>query len=220
MAHRTDKSPKYVREQISRRASRLGVTAEAAQVIWARELGIGTAAVLRRLEPHVQQQVRAAYLSVDSITGGRSPARAEPPKAPVPGDPVLVAAEYLLTDARLKSRCIDLLRRKKHLDRVVREATTVLEDRIRQLADITAPLKPEELINTALNPDPNRAVLVFGSDPSEQQGFHSVCRGIVLAFRHKVHHRLSDEVTRHDALKFCAFVDMLLGLLATTKKRT
>ena len=131
----------------------------------------------------------------------------------------MAAADYLIKDTELLSRCKDLLRRKKHQDRVLREATTVLEDRIRSLAGITDTLRPEELVNTVLNPDPNRAILVFGKTPSEQQGFHSVCRGIVLAFRHKVHHTLDDDIVREDSLKFLAFIDLLLGLLSTTKKR-
>jgi len=42
----------------------------------------------------------------------------------------------MLGDGELRGRCTDLLLRKKHHDRVVREATTILEDRIRRLTGI------------------------------------------------------------------------------------
>ena len=51
------KKEQYVREQISRRASRRNIASEAAQILWAKELGFGTAAAQRRLDPHVQQQI-------------------------------------------------------------------------------------------------------------------------------------------------------------------
>lgn len=221
IADKKTKELPYIRQQISKRANRLNVAPEAAQLIWAKELGLSIASTLQKLEPHVQEQVRSVLNAPKDV----------PPKKMAPTissdhrlgtrqqDVILTAADLLLTDEELKSRCVDLLRRKKHLDRVMREATVVLENRIRQLAGVVAPLKPEELVNVALNPDPTKAILLFGTEAYEQQGFHSVCRGIVLAFRHKAHHRLNDDISREEALKFCGFVDVLLQLLATTTKR-
>ncbi len=218
IAGKIRKPLQYVREQISRRASRLSVTSEAAQVLWAKELGIGTATTLRNLAPHIQEQVRHALPSV-FVRSPSSNARAKNTKGSSrgPTDPVRLAVDYLLEDAELKSRCEDLLRKKLHLDRVLREATTVLENRIKQRAGIRERLNPEPLVNRALNPDPNKAALVVSNEPSEQAGIHSICRGIVLAFRHKAHHELDDKVTQKDALKFCAFVDVLLRILAGAK---
>src|SRR5437867_9076483 len=57
VAHRLGKNPQYIREQVSRRASREGVASPAALIMWARDLGIGVASALDKLPPHVQQQL-------------------------------------------------------------------------------------------------------------------------------------------------------------------
>ncbi len=88
VADRLDKAPKYIREQVSRRASREGVASSAALVMWARDLGIGVASALEKLPPHVQQQlsmprvvaprrVRAASRK-SGAARSRKPARRQP----------------------------------------------------------------------------------------------------------------------------------------------
>lgn len=57
ISRRLGKTPQYIREQVSRRASREGVVSSAALVMWARDLGIGVASAVNRLPPHVQQQL-------------------------------------------------------------------------------------------------------------------------------------------------------------------
>lgn len=219
MARRTRKPVKYIREQVSKRAARLSVTSQAAQVIWAKELGIGTTIVLRRLPPHVQEQVRSsvgaqapAKVSGTGISGSKKKRAAFP-------DPLGSAIDHLLTDRELQSRCKDLLQRPRHFDRAVREATTVLENRLKLLAGITSRINPEALVNTTLNPDLAKAELIVSSEPSEQAGVHSICKGIMLTFRHKTHHQLDDRVTREDALRICSFIDVLLAILRKAKRR-
>ncbi len=60
MAKKTGKSKQYLREQISRRASRQSITSTAAQLVWAKQLGIGTANAVAKASPDVRQEVRSA----------------------------------------------------------------------------------------------------------------------------------------------------------------
>ena len=218
IAKHIDKPEKYIREQISKRATRFSIASPAAQILWAKELGISTAVALRKLPTHIQDQVQSALPTTFAPNIGersfKNKSKASSNKRPL--DPISNAVDYLLSDRELKSRCTDLLRKRKHLDRAFREATTVLENRIKKLANIKDK-NPEQLVNCALNPDPAKAVLVVSPKASEQTGFHSICKGIVLAFRHRAHHEIDDNTTREDALKFCAFIDVILGILAKAK---
>jgi len=70
VANRLRKEPQYIREQVSRRASREGVASPAALVMWARDLGIGVASAVNKLPPHMQQQ-----LTVPRVVGPGPTAR-------------------------------------------------------------------------------------------------------------------------------------------------
>lgn len=210
LVKRTGKSEQYLREQISKRASRLGVPSEVAQILWAMELGMGTASALRTLPPHMQEQVQAALPSAFA-RARREPARHDRRRRQARrDDPIRLAIQYLLTDDELRERCADLIRARRHFDRAFREATTVLEDRVRQLSGVKG-LTAVPLMGKVLNP--KSPMLVVSQEPHEREGFFHVCRGLMLAFRDRYHHQLSDKLTREDALRFCGFVDSLLTLL-------
>jgi uncharacterized protein (TIGR02391 family) len=201
----------YVREQVSRRAARKGIVSAAELINWARELGISTGRALKSLPPEVQPQARTA-------AGGSGARRTTgtldedgDSKGPAP-DPVLAAIPVLLLDAELRSRCADLLRRPKNFDRAVASATTVLEVRIRTRSGVEG-LTAVPLVNRALNPDPGRSVLVVGNKKEEQEGFHYLCKGVMLWFRNRTHHHLDAELTRAESLRICAFIDLLLPIL-------
>jgi len=211
MAQKSGKSEKYLREQISRRASRQGVSSTAAQLMWARDLGIGIASVLNK-QPEVRDEMRSAGGTMapaqmrtrPTVKKGRTNAKAKPITA--------ATIKTLLKDSQLHARCKDLILANKHFDRAFREATTVLDDRLKKKTGI-ANMNPGNLVGKALNPDPTKAVIEVSSDRAEQEGIHSICRGIMLAFRDKTHHTLSDILTREDALTFCGFIDTILGVI-------
>jgi uncharacterized protein (TIGR02391 family) len=215
MAGKSSKSTKYLREQISRRASRQSITSAAAQLIWAQEIGIGIANALNRAPAEVRQEVRdaaAAAASVPARVRERSNRQVATPTKRKSQPITASTIKALLRDEQLRARCQGILRGRKHFDQAIREATTLLDDRLKKKTGITN-MNPENLVGKVLNPDPSKAIIEVSADKAEQEGFHSICKGIMLAFRNKAHHSLSDKVTREDALKLCGFVDTILGVV-------
>ena len=211
MSVRMNKPDKqYLREQISRRASRGAVSSLAAQLLWAKQLGIGIALPLRRADPTVRNEVRENRPPTTLRVKQAQSSRGNPQKrkrATVAG-----AINFVLEDPELRGRCRDLLLAKKHYDRVVREATTVLDDRLKTTTGISH-MNPTALVGKVLSPDPAKAVIVVSSDRDEQQGFFNMCSGVMMAFRNRAHHSLRDSFTQTDALKVCAFIDALLAVI-------
>lgn len=123
-----------------------------------------------------------------------------------------MAIDYLIQDRDLHDRCKDLLMAPRNFDRAVREATTVFDDRLKNISGISN-MRPLDLVGKALNPDPEKAIVVVSTSRAEQKGFFSICHGLILAFRDPTHHKLSDKFTREDALKFSGFVDTILAAL-------
>src|SRR5579864_7049216 len=77
---KTGKSRQYLREQISRKAGKLGVSSLAAQLIWAKQLSIGITHALNRALPEVREEVRSAHLAPavrreDGIIASKAPAK-------------------------------------------------------------------------------------------------------------------------------------------------
>jgi len=212
LSEKTGKSVQRLREQLARRASRNGISSEAALVLWAKEVGIGAANYQRKLPSNIQQEVRDALPSIFTRTDA-SPNRVSKKAArKTRASPVRLAIEYLLEDSELYDRCKDLLKASRHFDRAFREATTVLDDRLKRTTGIEN-MKPLDLVGKAVNPDPQKAIVEVTTNKAEQEGFHGICKGIMLSFRDPTHHVLSNKFTRQDALKFCGFVDAILAII-------
>ena len=118
-----------------------------------------------------------------------------------------------IKDEELKNRCADILSAPNNFDRVINQATQVLEDRIRTKSGLDRSFVGIKLINKALNADRSKSVLIVSKNNEEHEGFCHICRGIMLAFRNPTHHYLSDSFKREDSLKFTAFIDNLLIIL-------
>ncbi len=125
----------------------------------------------------------------------------------------------LLTDGDLRSRCSDLLRRGKHLDRAVREAMTVLEDRLRRRTGLDKSKEPSRagLVRRALHH--GTGMLDLGVDRAEQEGVFNVCLGLMAVFANPAHHALRDDVARGEALAICGMVNWVLVLLESARVR-
>lgn len=126
--------------------------------------------------------------------------------------PVLV-----IMDSGLRSRCLDLLRAQTAYDRVIREATTVLEDRIRSKPPhaTLARLIPqandqtgENLVNTLLSPD--NPVLVVSSEKQKRVAFHRIMLGVFSYLRNPYHHKLDPLTEWSWAWSTIGLIDRLL----------
>jgi len=121
-----------------------------------------------------------------------------------------------IKDLELKNRCSDLLSAPGHFDRVINQATLILEDRIRKKAGIDRPLTGVPLVNAALNADINKTILKISENPEEHEGICHICRGLMLSFRNPTHHQILERYSREDALKLCAFIDNILALIGNS----
>ena len=215
---KTGKPLKYVREQVSKRATRLGISAEAAMILWAKEFGIGTSTFQRGLDPHIQEQVRAglpALFLAPAPSANKKNGKTKEPKGARPVSGLRAAIDYLLSDDELKRRCTSLLTAKDSFDRAFREATTVLDDRLKKLARIKGKINPDALVAKTLHP--SKAILVVSEHADEQEGCFNIAKGLMAAFRNPAHHSLNDKLTREDALRFCGFIDAMLTLLGQAR---
>ncbi len=119
-----------------------------------------------------------------------------------------------IQDEQLKSRCADLLSAPSNFDRVINQATQVLEDRIRTKASGEGEgLVGAALVNKVVKSEPSLSVLKLSDEKSEQEGYANILRGMVGAYRNPSHHHVLDDITREDALKVCAFINSLLKVV-------
>jgi uncharacterized protein (TIGR02391 family) len=222
IANKLGKEHKAVSNMICRRASKHGISSEAALVMLAKEKGIGTSTFLRKIDQTKQGEVRSALLnSAASLrTNGQtlSALKADAQKPLTDKQSIRIAIEFLLNDDELKERCRDLLLANRNFDRAVNQATLVLEDRIRDKAGPTK-LVGEGLVNFAFKEDLSKTVLCIKSgDADDQRGFTQILRGIVPFFRNKTHHHIINTFSREDALRVCGFIDVLLRVVDDSVK--
>jgi hypothetical protein len=210
---------------VSQKAAKIGISAEAALIVLAKEHGIGTSVYQRKLDPAKQAEVRDA-LAADLVSSGRkvrtTSGNGAARKRPAMSEKAalrLVIEQYLIQDPTLLSRCQDILLASSNFDRPINQATQILEDRIRKKARPTQRLTGEQVVNFALNEDLSRTVLrVASNDPDDQRGFTQLMRGIVPAFRNITHHHVIDTFSREDAMRVVGFIDVLLRVVDNSIK--
>ena len=128
-----------------------------------------------------------------------------------------VSPVLIIKDEELKGRCSDLLAAQKHYDRVFREATTILEDRIRNSCphDVLSQLIPnsadqtgENLVNKIFAP--KSPVLSISSDEKKRLVFYKILLGVFAYFRNPFHHSIDSETEWSWAWSVVGLVDILL----------
>lgn len=118
-----------------------------------------------------------------------------------------------IKDNELRDRCGDLLTANGHFDRVISQASLVLEDRVRRKSGFDRSLYGTGLINAAIKANPSESPIVFSTTPSEQEGYANIVRGLMLALRNETNHNIMHGFTREDALSICGFIDRILRLI-------
>lgn len=128
-----------------------------------------------------------------------------------------------IKDIELRRRTSDLLSAPGQYDRVLRESTTILEDRIRgkvpfeDLAKIfpnAADQTGDSLINKLFSP--NKPVVVYG-DRQEQTQLSRMLGGVLAYLRNPSHHSIDNDVEWSWAWSVVGLVDQLLDDIASSR---
>lgn len=125
-----------------------------------------------------------------------------------------------IKDHQLSKRCLDILNAPGSFDRVINQATQVLEDRLRsrlpfeKLCEIIPEAKNQIGENLAhkLLASPNPAIVV-SDKPEECTAFHRMVVGIIAYLRNPSHHSLNDDTEWSLAWSVVGIVDSLLSEL-------
>jgi uncharacterized protein (TIGR02391 family) len=217
---RSHQSVKTLREYISRKANRSGCSSEAVLAMLATQHGIGTRRYLAKLGPSVQQEVREG--ASQSIPVSRAPASSDVKarstkrvSQAVQRATTSKSIDELISDGILRGRIRNIVLGKRNFDIAVNQATLVLEDRLRNRAKsrIQKRVVGVDLVNLACKSDLNQTILRLSENPDEQDGLTNILRGVTLAFRNPTHHHLVENLTREDAIRVCAFIDLLLRVV-------
>jgi len=117
-----------------------------------------------------------------------------------------------IEDSELQKRCGDiLLEATGKFDRVINQATQVLEDRIKKKAGLDkTTLIGLPLVSKAIHSKIENTIIIFSENADIQEQYSALFKGVIGVYRNSTHHGTEYECTREDSLKFCAYIDMLL----------
>ncbi len=123
----------------------------------------------------------------------------------------------MIKDEQLKIKCYSLFNSEYNKDTIIMQATTVLEDRLRNLANLkrNKDNKGLKLIDKTLNPQ--SGLLRASNIMNEREGIFQICRGLYLAYRNETHHAILDDINMENAFKITMMIDQVLIILNKTK---
>lgn len=119
-----------------------------------------------------------------------------------------------IEDGDIKARCGDILLGEGPYDRAINQATQILEDRIKNKAELKdTKLIGSVLVSKAIHPNLDETILKFSDKADVQLGYSNLFKGLVSIYRNPTHHTLSFKCSRGYALKVCCYIDELLKLV-------
>ena len=124
----------------------------------------------------------------------------------------LATTEFVeaLHDESLRVRCQAMVINTGAADTLVREAVTVLEDRLRAYVD--APFDRRDLPARVLHP--KSGVKRVFSEPARQEDFFYLVRGVLGFYGTPVHHGLQEDLPPETARLVVSLIDEILGMLS------
>jgi uncharacterized protein (TIGR02391 family) len=126
--------------------------------------------------------------------------------------------KYLLDNNSLWSACESSFINKEYWDACL-HAFRHLEIKIREKCGLTAADHGIDLVNKAFNPTNGLLKIPSCATRAEEEGFHSINRGIVLFHRNAKGHR-EGNIDRNNTIKIICYVDYILEILKTAQKRS
>ncbi len=122
-----------------------------------------------------------------------------------------------IVDDGLRDRCLDLLVRPGKADAAVREASVLLENRLREVSGLSVELVGVQLVSRALSAD--NGVLVLSDVKAEQEGIHSLYRGVIGFFKNPASHRIIENYDVTRARQVVGLIDLLVNLLRDAQRK-
>ena len=186
----------------------------------------GVSQQLRRLSTNARSRVNHTikpedhdvFFQVDGSNFRLYDPESDPlPIYPGPKQPKRVAALDEITDEALRKRIEPLFRLPSlPLDTIVREASVVLEHRLRAVVGANSSLTGVNLVEAVLNKE--KGALIFSSHPAEQDGVRMLYRGAMQFIRNPPMHKLM-EYSEDTARLLIRLIDSLLQLLSEGEPR-
>lgn len=168
----------------------------------------GNNAMIHNFAPNHAAVSSVLNQAIGALSGGLWP----------PADPTPV---LVIRDDALRNRCSDLLAAPGNFDRVLREATTILEDRMRGavaherltvLLPSAADQTGDRLVNALFNP--TNPVLSISDDRAGRVAFRNMLAGTIGYLRNTSHHAIDDQTAWSWAWSVAGLVDQLLADIA------